>query len=309
MNLFMEKFVIISCDGAVSPSMAIQSSNSIARSLSSALNDALLQEVTGKYEKQAACYLHTATVLGSFLIERAAGSERCTSDQLAFVVEKFVQVLDRLTRPGYRVTLSPLWLPLYQSIRACEDGLRGEFLFPAEEIPRKTLFALRFPGRNPTEWTVTECQLFAEVSGDALYYEWHRDSEALMDLRHSLLRPLMDRMQACAERCLEIEEWSCLRWWLHVLSLLFSPCRDPLTSDLFPHGLIDVFVRCCDHAKLNSDGSASHITQNYLDELVHLSQRLLVAPEENQGSRPSIHTSQSSTQDVSCRQGASLRAG
>ena len=62
--------------GYVSPSMAIQSSTSIARSLSSALNDDLLQEVMGKYEKQAAYYLHTATVLGSFLTERASGSER-----------------------------------------------------------------------------------------------------------------------------------------------------------------------------------------------------------------------------------------
>ena len=208
--------------GDVSPSMAIQISHCIVRSLSVALDDHRLLIVMNEYGKQGVYYLHAAVALGSVLIRLAAVSERRTSDQLSSVVTQYAQVLDKLIRdPSISARLSPLRFPLYWCICYCERPLNRKFLFPAEDAPKRTRTALKYPALDPAVWCAAECQFFVTLSADALDGGLRRDYETLASRRASLITPLFNRMEQCAKRCLQVREWSWLRWDLLWWSCLY----------------------------------------------------------------------------------------
>ena len=95
--------------------------------------------------------------------------------------------------------------------------------------------------------------------------ELKADNPTIQDLRAIRLPQLLARMQACADRSLEIEEWSCLTWVYGLQTLFTSPTFD-LPPNLFPHDLVHTLKQCRDRLPAPDDHDLERIILQRLEE-------------------------------------------
>lgn len=153
-------------------------------------------------------------------------------------------------------------------LRKCEAKLSPRLLFLVSEGQyRLTYVAPRFPARDPAKWGQAECVAFVRLSQDAVD-EWISSDGDTGN--YTQLSRLLDRMAACAQRCLILELRNCgvpdseeFRWPRR-LRQLFDPKFRLLYSssiplEVFPHRLVNTLAELSNGGLISNEARSDHI--------------------------------------------------
>lgn len=242
--------------------------HTIARALTAILDagEDTTRPAMRKYGNQVAYYLQGSALVGLVLAYSAAIHERRSSiatSSLGVLLDRLVSNADTL--PEYFRPLVPL---LAQGLRECEALLRGErlFLVSAGRF-RLTHLVLKFLTGEPAEWSEVA---FVCLSQDALK-EWKRNSGDADT--YGRLSQLLNRMAACAQRCLVLRLKDCgvpasSFYWPVYLRHLFNSgyedfCGHHIPQMLYPHALISTLAQLNDNGLITDSDNSDHIQALY----------------------------------------------